>query len=426
MEHTLQMPVKEIEETAVLSNAHSARVTLAYLFFTFFKVGLVAFGGHMALISVVQRMMVEKDKILEDEMILNSIGVASFLPGPLAVNVVGQIGFHLRKTSGAIVSTVAVILPAFLIILLVAWQYFTHQQGTSWEKATAYIAGSVSAIILATGVQLFKKEVQQNTRKMLLFAVALLVLLAFSNYFVTVGVLIAGGIAGVLMQLQGGRKTMDITKPARLKSEPGSKLATVATNGLILLLGINQVLFLSNISRQIHPVQLRILSIFAGISLSLFGGGYVMIPIMESLFVKDLHWLSSKEFVDAIAFSQATPGPILISAAFIGYKVSGVAGAVLGTIAIFAPSVFLVIRVSRFVNRYKENMILMNMLSGIKTVVVALILVSAWRLLAADKLNIFVVAILMVSFVLNFKYKVSPVYIVAGAILFGVIKHLIH
>ncbi|WP_256011463.1 chromate efflux transporter [Desertivirga xinjiangensis] len=402
-------------------------VGLDYLFFTFFKIGLISFGGHMALVSVIQRIMVEKDKVLENEFILNSIGIASFLPGPLAVNVVGQTGYHLRKTSGAIVSTVAVILPAFLIIVGLAWLYFSQGQASTWKVGMTYVAGVVAAVILTSGITLFIKEVQGNQKKMLLFAAALLTLLLYSNYFATIAVLLGGAFAGVLLQVApvsvkavsaGSHHIEDCISKKK-------ELRLIADRIFMLLLALNQVLFFSNLSRQVSPLNLRLITIFAGISLSLFGGGYVMIPIMEALFVKDLHWLSSREFVDAIAFSQATPGPILISAAFIGYKISGVLGALLATAAIFTPSVFLVIKVSSFIGRFRESNLLSNMLGGIKAVVVALILVSAYRIILPEKLGLILFATLLISFTLNFRYKVSPVYLVAGAILFGVLNYTI-
>jgi len=380
----------------------------------------------MALISVIQRVLVDKDKIIEDEVIMSSVGVASFLPGPLAVNVVGQVGYHLRGTIGALVSSIAVILPAFLLILLIAWQYFAHQQTQSWQEATRYVVGAVSALIFTTALQLFKKEVQGKSKKPFLFIIAVAILLVFNNYFVTIALLIAGGLAGMLMKIQAplNRKVVALNEPVDHTSNPaGIRWKHHFNQLLFLILGINQVLFFSKISRDLNPLNLQIISIFSGISLSLFGGGYVMIPIMESLFVTDLHWLTSKEFVDAIAFSQATPGPILISAAFIGYKIAGIIGALLATVAIFAPSVFLVINVSRFINGYKDNEVLANLLGGIKTVVVALILSSGYRLFSTGHLDVYLVAILLITFLLNFQFKVSPVYLILGAILFGILKN---
>jgi len=399
------------------------KVSLAYLFSTFFKIGLVSFGGHMALISVIQRIMVEKDKTLPNEVILNSIGIASLLPGPLAVNVVGQTGYYLRKEPGAVISTVAIILPAFLLMLLLSWAYFSHQQPINWNAAMTYVAGVVSSIILATGLQLYKKEINGNMKKTILFAVVLFILFFTGNYLVTVALLIAGAIAGVLLKVQSAGKESQVVGKIGLVAAAENAAISLFSRIVFVLLLLNQVLFFSNAAKHIGTGYIKIGLVFTGISLSLFGGGYVMIPIMEALFVKELHWLSTKEFVDAIAFSQATPGPILISATFIGYKVAGLGGALLATAAIFAPSVFMVILVANIMSKYQHNPVIQNMLGGIKAVVVGLIIVSAYRIISQEKFDLWLVGTMLVSFILNFKYKISPVYLIVGAVLLATLKH---
>ncbi|MBL4677018.1 MAG: chromate efflux transporter [Mucilaginibacter sp.] len=391
----------------------SGNISLGYLFFTFFKIGMVSFGGHMALVSVVQRILVERDKVIDNEQVLNSVGIASLLPGPLAVNVVGQIGYQLRKGRGAVASTVGIILPAFILMIILSWAYFSQRQFFSSSGILSYVTGTVCAVILATGFQLFKKEVMGNYTKLTIFGLALVALIYSGNYILSILILIAGGITGVLLQLQQKENQTEAI------SEKGSigLLEKIALG----LLAINQVIFFSNTTRNINNGTLKLVMIFAGISLSLFGGGYVMIPIMQSLFVNELHWVTGKEFIDAIAFSQATPGPILISATFIGYKAAGFAGALIATIAIFAPAVFLSVVVSTLINNHQANKTVKNLMAGVKTVVVALIISSAWKLIAGQHIDWIFCSILTASFILNFKYKVSPVYLVLGAILAGTI-----
>ncbi|RFZ94013.1 chromate efflux transporter [Mucilaginibacter conchicola] len=399
------------------TQAKSESVSLSYLFFTFFKIGMVSFGGHMALVSVVQRILVERDKVIDNEQVLSSVGIASLLPGPLAVNVVGQLGYQLRKGRGAVASTVGIILPAFILMLVLSWAYFSQRAFFSSTGILSYVTGTVCAVILATGFQLFKKELLGNNTKLIIFGVALATLIYSANYIVSILILIAGGIAGVLLQLQQKEAQNDNS----IEKGNISLLEKIALG----LLAINQVIFFTNNTRNISNGTLKLILIFAGISLSLFGGGYVMIPIMQSLFVNELHWLTGKEFIDAIAFSQATPGPILISATFIGYKAAGFAGALIATVAIFAPAVFLSVVVNTFINNHQANKTVKNLLAGVKTVVVALIISSAWKLMAGQHIDWLFCSILAISFILNFKYKVSPVYLVLGAILAGTLINFI-
>jgi len=417
--------VKPREMQVIAASEAKKEVSLAYLFYTFFKIGLVSFGGHMALIAVIQRIMVEKDKMLPNEVILNSISIASLLPGPLAVNVVGQTGYYLRKGLGAVISTVAIILPAFLLMLLLAWAYFSHQQIINWQAAMTYVAGVVSAIILATGLQLYKKEINRNLKKNFLFGAVLIILFFTQNYLVTVALLVAGAVVGILLEVQVDAKENDLTRNKNLAFSPQNAAIGFFSRIVLVFLLINQVLFYSNAAKDIGTGYIKIMLIFAGISLSLFGGGYVMIPIMEVLFVKELHWLNNKEFIDAIAFSQATPGPILISATFIGYKIAGFGGALLATAAIFAPSVFLVILVSNIISKYQEKRFIKNLLGGIKVVVVGLIVVSAFQIIQHENFNWWLTGLLLISFILNYKYKISPVYLVLAAVLLGIFTNLL-
>lgn len=154
-------------------------------------------------------------------------------------------------------------------------------------------------------------------------------------------------------------------------------------------------------------------------SLSLFGGGYVMIPIMQNLFVADMHWLSNQEFLDAIAFSQSTPGPILVSATFIGYKVAGFAGAVLATIAIFAPSATLMIIMAKLYSGLKQHPLAKKCMAGVKAVVIGLIIGAAVKIGQQANWNIPLAAITVLAFVASFRFKVSPVYIILSSAFLG-------
>jgi len=240
-----------------------------------------------------------------------------------------------------------------------------------------------------------------------------------------VALLVAGAVVGILLEVQVDAKENDLTRNKNLAFSPQNAAIGFFSRIVLVFLLINQVLFYSNAAKDIGTGYIKIMLIFAGISLSLFGGGYVMIPIMEVLFVKELHWLNNKEFIDAIAFSQATPGPILISATFIGYKIAGFGGALLATAAIFAPSVFLVILVSNIISKYQEKRFIKNLLGGIKVVVVGLIVVSAFQIIQHENFNWWLTGLLLISFILNYKYKISPVYLVLAAVLLGIFTNLL-
>jgi len=410
----------ELEEK-VLIVSQKEKVTLSYLFFTFLKIGCISFGGYMALISLVQRMMVEKDETLDDDTILDGITIASLLPGPLAVNVVAYIGYHLKGKRGAIISMLGVLLPACTLVLILSWTYFTYAYKINWAEIMYYMGATVSAIILSTGFQLYKKEIALNYAKALCCLFAIVVMSVTNSYIITIALILSGAIAGGLI---GNNKTAQHSLINSVEIKSRFK-ANLGYNLLIGLFMINEVFFISNAYKNLNNLLLKIAVVFSGISLSLFGGGYVMIPLMQTLFVKDMHWLTSQQFIDAIAFSQATPGPILVSATFIGYKLAGVLGAVVATVAMFAPSAILMIIVAKAFKKTKDHYMVKNMIAGVKVVVIGLIISSAIRILMLQPLSLSIGLIAAAAMILSFKYKVSPVYLIIASISIGVITKYI-
>jgi len=402
-----------------ISIPKSEKLSLQYLFYTFFKIGCVSFGGYMALVSLVQKVMVDKDETLDNEVIIESITVASLIPGPLAVNIVANIGYHLRGRKGAAISMMAVLLPACMLMLFVSWLYINYAYKIEWSAIMHYVVAVVSAIILSTGLNLYKKEIGKNNLKALLCAAAVAVMLITNSYIITIACILAGAIVGPFLDENKPATATIVKEPAKFNLNTGFSM-------LLSLFAVNEGLFLTNIYKSFNSDLLKLLTVFSGISLTLFGGGYVMIPIMQTLFVNDLHWLTRQEFIDAIAFSQATPGPILVSATFIGYKIAGLAGAVIATIAMFAPSAVLMIVVSNIFKKTKDHSLAQHMIGGIKVIVIGLIIASAGKLLYQHQLSIALIFVAVAALILSFKYKVSPVYLIVASIFIGLVtKYLI-
>jgi chromate transporter len=400
-----------------VSVPQSKKVTLGYLFYTFLKIGAVSFGGYMALVSLVQKIMVDKNETLDNEVIIDSITVASLIPGPLAVNIVAYIGYHLKGKTGAFLSMLGVLLPACTLMLLLAWLYFSYAYKFEWANIMHYVVAVVSAIILSTGFNLYKKEIGKNYKKVFLCLITIIAMTLTNSYIITIGFIFLGAIAGLL--IEGNNLTRN-----SFKKEVALKFNAVYSS-VIGLFVINEALFISGVYKFFNSPLLKIAMVFSGISLSLFGGGYVMIPIMQSLFVNDLHWLTRQEFIDAIAFSQATPGPILVSATFIGYKLAGIIGAVIATAAMFAPSAILMIIVSKFFKKTKDHSLVKDMIAGVKVVVIGLIIASGIRILYQQPFSVGIALVAVAALILSFKYKVSPVYLIIASITIGIITKLL-
>ncbi len=336
-------------------------IQLWVLFKSFFLIGSVSFGGYMALVAMVKKRFVDEKKIISDEVLLEGISLSSFLPGPVAVNVVAYVGYKVEGVAGALVSIFAVLLPSFILVTICAVWYFNFGNSILFDGIMIGIIPAVVAIICTVGFGMIKKVCNNNYQYGLVFLCSI-ALFFFSGYLAIVMILLLSGFLGFVF---GYEKSFTAPSTQRRFSKS------------LLILGII-IILIAVLAKFIftESLLLRIFTEFSSVSLTLFGGGYVMVPILQSILVDHLGWLSYEEFAFGISIGQVTPGPILISAAFFGFKVSGILGAIVATIAIFLPSCLLMILASEFYQKISHNRILRSALLGIKPAVVGLILFS--------------------------------------------------
>jgi chromate transporter len=393
--------------------AHGEKVSLAFLFWSFLKIGSTAFGGFMALISVAQQYFVQERRLIRHEDMLDGISLATMLPGPMAVNTVAFIGYSLRGVAGAAVSVIAVILPSFLLVVALAAFYFRFGEIPVVDKAFAAFLPAVTAIIIASAWNLGKKSARGRV-EMLLAGAALLLLLLIGGFYVTIGTIVAGGIIGWLVF----RQRMPAGGPSSIPSRPLNRFPlTLGAMTLATLV----LLFVFQPAGIDPNSSLQLLVTFAGMSLLLFGGGFVFIPLIQEIVVAGFGWVTQAEFAIAIAVGQVTPGPILISAAFIGYKLLGVWGAFVATAAIFTPSAVLMIMASHLLARIKTSRNIQAALVGIRAVVVGLIFAAAVVIAQTMPVHWLSAAILVAALVALLRFNVGAIWIIPAAGLLGVL-----
>lgn len=382
------------------------QVSLLYIFLTFLKLGATAFGGYMSLIAIVQKQLVEVDKKLKEEDLLDGISLTSVLPGPVAVNTIAYVGYRLRGISGAIVAFIGIIIPSFLLVVLLSWLYFSYGNIPAVKNIFSGITPAITALIVTVAIGMTRKTVKVPVQWVICLLAALL-LIFIGGFTVTFLLLVGSGVAGAfLLRQSAGTDIMSTSK-----NFVGRKQLIVS--GIVLLLLLGTLLWGGQSPEA--PKDIQILSTFSGISLTLFGGGYVVIPALHELFVENLKWLTSAEFADGIAIGQITPGPIFITAAFIGYKVAGVSGALLATLAIFTPPAALTVLLSRFVEVLNHSSVVKAAMKGIRAAVIGMIFASAITIGQTITLSVAAAAIFVVTFFISFKYTISPIYLILGA-----------
>ncbi len=348
----------------------SPQVSLLTIFWIFFRIACTSFGGFMVIISMVQDTVVERRKLLSHQDMLDGISLASILPGTMAVNVIAYVGYRLRGATGAFVSAVAAILPPFTLIVLLGTAYFRWGELPAVSKAFMGFVPAVTAIIVAAAWNMGRKSVL-GFREAFLAIGAAAALSGIGGFFSTLGIVLVAAALGCWWFRES-----DIETEADPKSKPRTR------NGSKFSMKIN-IAFLS-LPASIAPftafepgILLNILGTFAGMSLLLFGGHYVFIPVIQEIVVTGRGWVTHQEFVDAVAMGQITPGPLMVSAAFIGLKVAGFAGAVAATVGIFTPSAVLMVVCAGLFTRVKELTLVKAALRGIRPAVVGMIAAAA-------------------------------------------------
>ena len=386
------------------------------LFWTFLKIGSTAFGGFMALISVVQNYLVDRKKLLTDKEILDGISLATILPGPVAVNVVAYSGYRINGLSGAVVCAGAVILPSFLLILLLSHLYFTWGEIPAVNNLFKGFIPAVAAIIVAATVNMAKKTLN-GLAEYVVAIVALLMLTVIGGFYSTIAIILASGLAGLLLfrnkSSNADAESGDET-PGKLRTLPLSIL------GFISLPIAAMALPLINTGSVISA---KLLITFAGMSVLLFGGGFVFIPMIQEIVVDSYGWVTNNEFIDGIALGQITPGPILISATFIGYKVAGVIGATAATIGIFLPPAMLMLFCTHFLDKLKKSDIINAALKGIRCGVIGMIAAASIVVMQSAEYNWVSAAIFSAALLALLKFKIEVAWIIPVAGILGFLAY---
>lgn len=391
------------------------RPSLSSLFLSFLRIGCTAFGGFMALISVVQTEIVERRKLLAPADMLDGISLATILPGPVAVNVVAYVGYRLRGGAGALVSATGVILPAFVLVVALSAAYFQWGQIPTVNKLFLGFIPAVTAVVVNAAWGMARKTLI-GFPEMAIAAAACLLLLYKGGFTVTLSIIVGAGAIGwlVFARLAG------VPSPTPAKNSE-SRPAEEKTG--TRLLSLSAPLAAAPFLALDFGVAAKLFLTFAGMSVLLFGGGFVFIPLIQQIVVQEHSWLTRQEFVDAIALGQITPGPILISAAFIGYKVSGLIGATTATVGIFLPPALLMLASAHFLARAKDSPAVKSVMRGIRPAVIGMIAAAAWSIGSTAAPSWQSAVILLAALAALLRFRVDVVWIIPSAGLAGLLLY---
>ena len=265
------------------------------LYLYFLKLGATGFGGPLALIASMQKELIEEQKVLPEEEFNQALALIKSMPGPAAVQLSAFIGRQKFGVLSAILCPLFFIAPASTLMILFARSYTAFQASHPLQLFFTGMQAAALTLILGGGVALTKPYRKDWIYwSILIFAAALLVFLKLAEPLV----ILASGVLALALTRA--------TAKATLRSFVGLDLFWICFKG----------------------------GAFA------FGTGLAIIPLLQGDFVQKHQWLTSQEFMDAVALGQLTPGPVTVTVTFVGYKVAGFLGAAIATLGIYSPGVF--------------------------------------------------------------------------------------
>ncbi len=275
----------------------------------FLRLGTFGFGGPIALAGYMQRDLVERRRWFTQEEYLQGLAVSQTLPGPLAAQLAMWLGYVRRGFWGAVAAAVPFILPPFVIVSIVAALYVSFR-GTTVIQALFYgIGPTVIALILRGAWKLLGVTVKNDRRLWAIFAVVTLITFAVRSEVAVLFVL--AGFLGVLLYAPPGWLRRPAISPAAIPLGLGTLVTQAADPNVLLQLGI----------------------FFFKAGAFTFGSGLAIVPFLQQGVVRDYGWLTEREFLDAVAMGMITPGPVVITAVFVGYLVAGLSGAAIAAAA---------------------------------------------------------------------------------------------
>ena len=298
----------------------------------FLRLGTFGFGGPIALAGHMQRDLVEQRQWISKEDYVEGLAFSQLSPGPLAAQLAMYLGWVRAGRWGATATGIVFILPSFLMVLALAALY-VHFGSLSWIQGVFYgIGAAVIAIIIRSAVKLVTMTIGHDWLLWAMFAAVGITTAWTESEFVLLFILC--GIIAMAVQ----------SPPAFF----GSRLRAAWLPGADWL-----------VSGLHGPVAggtlLALFLFFAKAGAFVFGSGLAIVPFLYGGVVRDFHWLNERQFLDAVAVAMITPGPVVITAGFVGYLVAGVVGGVLATVAVFAPPFVIVIAGAPFYHRFAKN-----------------------------------------------------------------------
>ncbi|MGA2592300.1 MAG: chromate transporter [Bryobacteraceae bacterium] len=380
--------------------AQTQEVSLKAFLLYFLRLGTFGFGGPIALAANMRRELVDARQWVSPEDYNEGLAFSQLCPDPLAAQLAMYLGWLRAGVAGATAVGILFILPSFLMVLVLAAVYLRFGS-LFWIQGAFYGIGAAVIAIIARGALKLVKGTLGADRLLWVIFFGVTVLTAWLEAEL-IGVFILCGFLAVL-----------------IKAPPSFFSSGTRAQSLVL-----QVLATGLHGQAALGTLGALFVFFAKAGAFVFGSGLAIIPFLYGGVVKDFHWLTDRQFLDAVAVAMITPGPVVITAAFIGYLVGGPLGSILAAVAVFGPPYFLVIAGAPYYRRVAGNPRVKAFVQGVTAAAVGAITGAAFVLgqRAITDLPTALIATAVLAMLLKTKKVPEPLLIAAA----GLAGFLIH
>ena len=367
----------------------------------FLKLGTIGFGGPAAHIALMEDEVVHRRRWLTREAFLDYVGATNLIPGPNSTELAIEIGRTRGGWPGLVVAGVSFIVPAALIVTLIAWIYVRFGQ---LPASLALLAGvkPVVVVIVAQALWRLGRSAIKSVALAVLAAGAVVAILLRANELL---VLLGAAAVAMIVRATGGRAHSTGAVPSALMLRAIEWPAAATLGGAVTAASVSLG---------------TLFAVFLKIGSVLFGSGYVLLAFLRADFVERLGWITERQLLDAVAVGQVTPGPVFTTATFIGYVLAGAPGAVVATLGIFLPAFIFVAISGPLVPRLRSSRLASAALDGVNAASLALMAVVTWQLGRAAVVDVQSALIAVGAAVVLATRKVNAAWLVLAGGLVGV------
>ena len=369
----------------------------------FLKLGTIGFGGGMAVIAMMQDEFVTRRRQFTAEEFLHGVGMAQIL-GPFAPNAAFFLGYRKYGLAGALLSVLAFLLPSITIVIALSFLYFKYNSIPALQGVFAGLGPVVIALVLSAAWSMGRSSVKGWVAVIF----ALVGLAAGALRINPAWALLAAGAVGLMI---GRARISPASAPIAAApppvAEPLPKPEQSPGKGKLMSVAAPALGTVAIISLP------AVAGAFFKVGMVFFGGGFVLVPILYQRLVEEYQWLTPTQFVDGVAISNLTPGPIAVLATFTGFHLAGVSGAIVATAAIFAPAMMVMTVISAGYDRFKDSSRAKDFLAGVTPAVVGLVASAAVLLWPSTIASWRAAALMVVALALLVRFKWHPAFVLA-------------